>query len=100
MIAASENFPTRLIARIDVAVGIAMLMPSIGIRSKAWACERAQSAGRDVLIEPINRREMPGYFLSLLRNAHAVLAAVQSPRLKVQMDLYLRALARDDRHAC
>ncbi len=53
-----------------------------------WACEQALSAGRAVLIEPINARDMPGYFLSRQDDAHAVLAEVGAENLKVQMDLY------------
>ena len=54
----------------------------------AWAAARAASAGREVLIEPINRRDMPGYFLTRQDEAHATVDAVGAPNLKVQMDLY------------
>ena len=53
-----------------------------------WAAQRAQSAGCEVLIEPINLRDMPGYYLNHQAHAHAVLQAVGEPNLKVQMDLY------------
>ena len=53
-----------------------------------WASERARSSGRTLLIEPINGRDMPGYFLSRQDDAHAVLADVGASNLKVQMDLY------------
>lgn len=39
-------------------------------------------------IEPINRRDMPGYFLESIEQAVAVLDAVNSPRLKLQFDIY------------
>lgn len=54
----------------------------------AWAAERAAAAGVDILIEPINGRDMPGYFLSRQAEAHAVLRDVGAPNLKVQLDLY------------
>ena len=54
----------------------------------AWAAERAGAAGVAVLIEPINTRDIPGYFLNRQDDAHAVLAEVASPHLKVQLDLY------------
>jgi hydroxypyruvate isomerase len=41
-----------------------------------------------VLIEPINTRDIPGYFLNRQDEAHAVVAEVGAPNLKVQMDLY------------
>ncbi len=53
-----------------------------------WASEQARNAGRAVLIEPINARDMPGYFLSRQDDAHAVLADVGAENLRVQMDLY------------
>jgi 2-dehydrotetronate isomerase len=54
----------------------------------AWAAERAAAAGLDVLIEPINTRDIPGFFLNRQDHAHEVIAAVGAPNLKVQMDLY------------
>jgi hydroxypyruvate isomerase len=58
------------------------------LRNLAWAANRAADANVDILIEPINTRDIPGYFLNRQDEAHAVLAEVASPRLKVQMDLY------------
>ena len=54
----------------------------------AWAAERAAGAGRDVLIEPINTRDIPGYFLNRQDEAHRIVQAIGAPNLKVQMDLY------------
>jgi hydroxypyruvate isomerase len=54
----------------------------------AWAAQRAQAAGLDLLIEPINLRDMPGYFLNRQDDAHAIVAEVGEPNLKVQFDLY------------
>jgi hydroxypyruvate isomerase len=48
----------------------------------------AAPQGIDVLIEPINTRDIPGFYLNRQDVAHAVLAAVGEPNLKVQMDLY------------
>lgn len=44
--------------------------------------------GITLLIEPINTRNMPGYFLNYQQQAHDVLAEVGMPNLKVQMDFY------------
>lgn len=54
----------------------------------AWAAEKAAAVGVDILIEPINGRDMPGYFLSRQAEAHAVVRSVGAPNLKVQLDLY------------
>ncbi len=53
-----------------------------------WAAQAAAHSGVAVLIEPINARDFPGYFLNRQDQAHAVLAEVDEPNLKVQMDLY------------
>jgi hydroxypyruvate isomerase len=53
-----------------------------------WAAERAATRGVDVLIEPINQRDMPGYLLSLQDEAHQIVVKVGAPNLKVQLDLY------------
>lgn len=54
----------------------------------AWAAKQAASSGRDILIEPINPRDVPGYFLNRQDEAHRIVQAVNAPNLKVQMDLY------------
>ena len=53
-----------------------------------WAAEQAAAAGVLLLIEPINARDMPGYFLNRQETAHAFVSEVGSSSLKVQMDLY------------
>lgn len=53
-----------------------------------WAAARAAQQGVEVLIEPINTRDMPGFFLSRQEHAHQIVDEVGSPNLKVQMDLY------------
>lgn len=54
----------------------------------AWAAHQAASAGCDVLIEPINTRDMPGFFLNRQDEAHRVVRTLGASNLKVQMDLY------------
>ena len=54
----------------------------------AWALEAAGDAGPDLLLEPINLRDMPGYLLNRQEEAHAIARSLNHPRLKVQMDLY------------
>jgi len=54
----------------------------------AWAAEQARAAGCEVLIEPINPRDMPGFFLNRQDEAHRIVQAIQAPNLKVQFDLY------------
>jgi hydroxypyruvate isomerase len=40
------------------------------------------------LIEPINTRDIPGFFLNRQDHAHEIVSLVGAPNLKVQMDLY------------
>ncbi|UQT53856.1 hydroxypyruvate isomerase family protein [Streptomyces durmitorensis] len=54
----------------------------------AWAAEQAAATEVDLLIEPINGRDMPGYFLHRQAEAHAIVQEVGAPNLKVQLDLY------------
>ena len=54
----------------------------------AWAAGEARAAGKTLLIEPINPRDMPGYLLTRQAQAHELVARIDSPHLKVQMDLY------------
>ena len=53
-----------------------------------WAAAQAAQAGRGVLIEPINARDMPRYFLNRQDHANEIVAEVGAPNLQVQMDLY------------
>ena len=53
-----------------------------------WAAVEAAKQGVNVLIEPINLRDIPGFFLNRQDHAHQVVADVGAPNLKVQMDLY------------
>ena len=52
------------------------------------AARRCADAGITLLIEPINTRDIPGYFLNTQADAHAIVADVGAANLKVQMDLY------------
>jgi hydroxypyruvate isomerase len=58
------------------------------VRNLAWAAEAAAKANRDVLMEPINTRDIPGYFLNRQADAHSIVDEVGASNLKVQMDLY------------
>jgi 2-dehydrotetronate isomerase len=53
-----------------------------------WAAERVAAAGLTAIIEPINTRDIPGYFLNYTGQAMAVIERVGHPNLKLQLDLY------------
>ena len=60
------------------------------------AARRAAQAGVTLLIEPINPRDMPGFFLSRQDQAHALVAEIGEPNVKVQMDLYHAQIVEGD----
>ena len=53
-----------------------------------WAAQAAADRGIDVLVEPINTRDIPGFFLNRQDHAHEIVQEIGAPNLKVQMDLY------------
>jgi hydroxypyruvate isomerase len=53
-----------------------------------WATAQAAPLGVTLLIEAINGRDMPDYFLQRQGDAHATVQAVGSAHLQVMMDLY------------
>jgi hydroxypyruvate isomerase len=61
-----------------------------------YATDLIGAQGLDVVIEPINLRDMPGYFLDDFDLAVEVIAALRNPRLKLQYDIYHRQVMRGD----
>ncbi|MDR6956841.1 hydroxypyruvate isomerase [Pseudomonas brassicacearum] len=58
------------------------------LENLAYACAQATKVGLTVLLEPINTRDMPGFFLNRQDQAHAICREVGAPNLKVQFDCY------------
>jgi hydroxypyruvate isomerase len=61
---------------------------SVYIANLRSAADRLAPHGITLLIEPINTRDMPGYFLNTTTAARRILAAVSRPNLRLQLDLY------------
>jgi hydroxypyruvate isomerase len=59
-------------------------------------CARAAKLGVTVLIEPINPRDMPGYFLNRLDEARGVIDEVGAFNLKLQIDFYHVQIVQGD----
>ena len=82
------------VPRIHVMAGVVPGGQSRGelratyIANLRWAAQRARAAGVQLLIEPINPRDIPGFFLNRQDEAHAIIEQVGEPNVKVQMDLY------------
>jgi hydroxypyruvate isomerase len=60
------------------------------------AAEAAAKTGVTVLIEPINTRDIPGFFLNHTEAAAAIIAEVAAPNLKLQFDIYHRQIMQGD----
>lgn len=60
----------------------------IYVSNLAWAAAQVERDGITLVIEPINTRDVPGFFLNRQDDAHAICADVGARNLKVQMDLY------------
>ncbi|MCO4318503.1 hydroxypyruvate isomerase family protein [Phyllobacterium sp. 21LDTY02-6] len=65
-------------------------------RSIVHVAERLASAGIDLLLEPINGRNMPGYFLDDFAFAAALIEELRLPNLKLQFDIYHRQIMDGD----
>jgi len=53
-----------------------------------FAADRLVGEGISVVIEPINTRDIPGYFLSTTTQAMSIIERLGRPNLKLQLDLY------------
>lgn len=60
------------------------------------ACEKANAKTIDIVIEPINGRDMPGYFLNDFDFAAALIKDLALPNLKLQYDIYHRQILHGD----
>src|SRR6202021_4200474 len=57
-------------------------------KSVAWAAEFLATHGIDVVIEPINPRNVPGYFLNDFAFARDLILELKIPNLKLQFNIY------------
>lgn len=58
------------------------------INNIRYAAKAAAKQGVNVLIEPINTRDIPGFFLNRQDHAHQLIEMIGEPNVKVQFDLY------------
>jgi hydroxypyruvate isomerase len=58
------------------------------VRNLARAAEAAAKAGIMLLIEPINPRDRPGYFLNRVEHAADIVGKIGAPNLRIQFDFY------------
>jgi 2-dehydrotetronate isomerase len=61
---------------------------AVFVRNLIRAAEKAASAGITLLIEPLNPRDRPDYFLSRVEHAADIVKKVGVPNLRIQFDFY------------
>ena len=88
------------VKRLHVMSGIASRNDAAAARAYQaaleFACRQAVEKGVDILIEPINPRDMPGYFLNDFDFAADLIASLGLPNLKLQFDIYHRQIMHGD----
>jgi 2-dehydrotetronate isomerase len=86
--------------RLHVMSGIASRLDAAAVaayrQALVYACGEAAEKGIDILIEPINARDMPGYFLNDFNFAAELIAELGLPNLKLQYDIYHRQIIHGD----
>jgi hydroxypyruvate isomerase len=65
-------------------------------RSVEYCAERLAEKGLDLVLEPINGRNMPGYFLNDFNRARALIKELSCSNLKLQFDIYHRQIMHGD----
>jgi hydroxypyruvate isomerase len=58
------------------------------VKNLAWAADQAAPLGVTCVIEPINTRDIPGFYLNTQAEAHAICRETGKANVKVQMDFY------------
>jgi 2-dehydrotetronate isomerase len=80
------------VKRLHLMAGLASRSDSKAVaafrKSVAWTAEFLRPHGIDVVIEPINPRNTPGYFLNDFTFARDLIAELNIPNLKLQFDIY------------
>lgn len=66
------------------------------IENLTYACQEAAPLGINILIEPLNKYDAPGYFLTTTDQAMAIIEAVGAPNLQLMFDCYHVQLMEGD----
>ena len=80
--------------RVHVMAGLApqgaerAALQATYVANLRWAAREAAKQGVNLLLEPINTRDIPGFFLNRQDHAHALVAEIGEPNVQVQFDLY------------
>lgn len=69
---------------------------AVFVENLRHAADAFAAIGLAGLIEPLNQRDMPGYFLNSLPLAVDILREVDRPNIGLQFDIYHQTMMRDD----
>jgi hydroxypyruvate isomerase len=69
---------------------------AVYLANLAYAANEAATHDLTIVIEPINTRNMPGYFLNRQDDAHQIRSEIGASNLKVQFDLYHAQIVEGD----
>jgi hydroxypyruvate isomerase len=83
--------PMAGLAAADDERAIATYIENVRLAADAFA-----AAGRRIVLEPINHRDMPGYFLHTTAQAAALIARIDRPNVALQLDLYHAQISEGD----
>ena len=59
-------------------------------------CDRTTKSGITLVLEPINRRDIPGYFTNTTDQVKKIIDEIGAPNLKLQLDLYHMQVTEGD----
>ena len=86
--------------RIHMMAGLAPASDALALVSYQGALDHAAhklaARGCDLMIEPINKRSMPGYFLNDFDLAERIIADCGAPNVKLQFDFFHRQILHGD----
>jgi hydroxypyruvate isomerase len=78
-----------------VGVGVDAAQQTL-IDNVRWAAEQSAQAGIELLIEPLNTRDTPGFLIATSAQALALIDAVNHPNVRLQLDLYHEQIMAGD----
>jgi hydroxypyruvate isomerase len=69
---------------------------AVFLRSLAYAADKADAAGVTIVIEPLNRRDNPGYFLRTTEQAAELIGELGHSAVKILFDCYHAQISEGD----
>lgn len=85
-----------VVAGIQPAGADRRTMEACYMDNLAWAAQQASQIGVTLMIEPINQRDIPGFFLSDFDFAERVVTEIGSTSLRLQFDIYHAQIIHGD----